>query len=172
MVALLKLPVAVKQPAGPPVDRGKQGTKRSLMVDGYGIPIGCVVAGANRNDSPLLAPTLDTLGRFGGSLPDQITVHLYAGYDSKKTLSLLSERGYSWVISAKGEPLQAGPQWVVERTNSWHNRGFKKLSVCTERCTRVVDAFIALANAVIILRRFIKQAWSGYRWDTRPDRRP
>ncbi|MGD7002941.1 IS5/IS1182 family transposase, partial [Corynebacterium halotolerans] len=34
------------------------------------------------------------------------------------------------------------------------------------------EAFIALANAVIIVRRLIKQAWSTYRWETRPDRRP
>lgn len=99
-------------------------------------------------------------------------MHLDAGYDSKKTRRLLSERGYSWVISTKGELLQAGARWVVERTNSWHNRGFKKLSICTERCTRVVEAFIALANAVTILRRLLKQAWTSYRWDTRPDHRP
>jgi transposase len=44
-----------------PADRGKQGMKRSLLVDGYGIPLGRVLAPANRNDSPLLAPTLDAL---------------------------------------------------------------------------------------------------------------
>lgn len=44
-----------------PVDRGKQGMKRSLMVDGYGIPLGRVLAAASRHDSPLLAPTLDRL---------------------------------------------------------------------------------------------------------------
>ena len=50
--------------AGPsPVDRRKQGMKRSLMVEGYGIPLGRVLAGANRHDSPLLAPTSDKLGR-------------------------------------------------------------------------------------------------------------
>jgi hypothetical protein len=48
--------------AGPsPVDRRKQGMKRSLLVDGYGIPLGRVLAPANRNDSPLLALTLDKL---------------------------------------------------------------------------------------------------------------
>lgn len=31
------------------------------MTDGYGIPLGRVLAGANRHDSPLLAPTLDLL---------------------------------------------------------------------------------------------------------------
>lgn len=168
----------VKAPCGgeiagrSPVDRGKQGTKRSLMVDGNGIPIGCVIAGANRHDSLLLRPTLDKLARFGFDLPEEITVHLDAGYDSKKTRDLLTELGCRWEISTKGEPLQAGARWVVERTNSWHNRGFKKLTLCTERRARVVEAFIALANAVIIVRRLIRQAWTSYRWDTRPDRRP
>jgi transposase len=43
-----------------PVDRGKPGMKRSLMVEGKGIPLGRVLAPANRHDSPLLAATLDT----------------------------------------------------------------------------------------------------------------
>ena len=60
----------------------------------------------------------------------------------------------------------------MERTNSWHNRGFKKLAVCTEKRTRVIEAFIGLANAIIITRRLIREAWIRYRWDTRPARRP
>ncbi len=146
------------------------------MTDGCGIPIGCVTAPANRHDSPLLRPTLEHLARFetrfGIGLPDHITVHLDAGYDSAKTRDLLTELGCQGVISKKGFPLQAGARWVVERTNSWHNRGFKKLHVCTERHTRVIDAFIALANAVIITRRLIRCAWTTHRWDTRPTRRP
>lgn len=169
---IVKAPCGGEAAGRSPVDRGKQGTKRSLLVDGAGIPLGCVVAGANRHDSPLLRPTLEKLGRFGLALPDQITVHLDAGYDSSKTRSLLTELGCEWVISQKGVPLQAGARWVVERTNSWHNRGFKKLQVYTERRVRVIEAFIALANAIIIVRRLIRHAWSTYRWDTRPDRRP
>lgn len=61
-----------------PVDRGKQGLKRSGMTDGYGIPLGRVLAGANCHDSPLLAPTLDLLDELG-PLPDAITVHLTPG---------------------------------------------------------------------------------------------
>jgi hypothetical protein len=41
-----------------PVNRRKGGLKRSVCVEGYGIPLGVVSAGANRHDSPLLAPTL------------------------------------------------------------------------------------------------------------------
>lgn len=131
-----------------------------------------VAAPANRNDSPLLRPTLEKLSRFGFHLPDQITVHLDAGYDSTKTRDLLTELACDWDISTKGEPLQTGSRWVVERTNAWHTRGFKKLLICTERRARVNDAFIALANAVIIIRRLIRQAWHTHRWDTRPTRKP
>jgi hypothetical protein len=43
--------------AGPsPVDRGKQGRKRSTVTEALGIPLGTVAAGANRNDSPCSAP--------------------------------------------------------------------------------------------------------------------
>src|SRR5690348_8368340 len=55
-----------------PVDRGKLGMKRSLMVEGKGIPLGRVLAPANRHDSPLLAATLDKLddvGRFPATSP-------------------------------------------------------------------------------------------------------
>jgi len=173
---IVKAPCGGQAAGKSPVDRGKQGTKRSLLTDGAGIPLGCIVAPANRHDSPLLGPTLERLGRFevcfGVGLPKQITVHLDAGYDSNKTRDLLDELGCDAVISKKGFPLQAGARWVVERTNSWHNRGFRKLAICTERRTRVIDAFIALANAVIITRRLLREAWTTHRWDTRPTRRP
>ena len=41
-----------------PVDRGKLGMKRSLMVEGRSIPLGRALAPANRYDSPPLAPAL------------------------------------------------------------------------------------------------------------------
>lgn len=59
-----------------------------------------------------------------------------------------------------------------ERTHAWLTRGVKKLAVCTERRTRVIEALIALANAVVIARRLIRQAWTTHRWDTRPTHRP
>lgn len=173
---IVKAPCGGEAAGKSPVDRGKLGTKRSLLVDSGGIPLGCVIAPANRNDSPLLRPTLEKLARFdeglGVALPERITVHLDAGYDSAKTRHLLQELGCQSVISVKGFPLQAGARWVIERTNSWHNRGFKKLAICTERRGRVIEAFIALANAVIITRRLIAQAWITHRWDSRPTRRP
>ncbi|WP_062735544.1 IS5 family transposase [Kocuria turfanensis] len=157
-----------------PVDRGKQGTKRSVLVDGTGLPLGVVVAAANRHDSPLLRPTMETLSRFGFELPERITVHLDAGYDSKATRALLEELGCNGEIATKGipAPIQNTARWVVERTNSWHNRGFKKLAVCTEKRIRVIEAFIGLANAIIITGRLLREGWTHHRWGTRPARQP
>jgi transposase len=159
--------------AGPsPVDRRKLGMKRSLLVEGYGIPLGRVLAPANRHDSPLLAPTLDKLSQIG-PLPESITVHLDAGYDSQKTRDELGERNMTGEIAHKGDkaPIQAGQRWQVERTNSWHN-GFNRLQRCYERKEDVIDAFFDLADAIITVRSMIRQSWTLYRWDGRPPRRP
>jgi transposase len=161
------------QVAGPsPVDRRKQGMKRSLLVEGYGIPLGRVLTGANRHDSPLLAPTLDRLDDLG-PLPETITVHLDAGYDSGKTRDLLAERNLQGEIAHKGDkaPIQARQRWHVERTNAWHN-AFNRLQRCYERTETVIDAFFDLADAIITVRSLIRRAWTTHRWDTRPARRP
>lgn len=159
-----------------PVDRGKQGIKRSNLTDGSGIPLGSVVAGANRNDSILLAPTLDLLAGLGDRLPQpaSISVALDAGYDSNLTRERLAARGLNGDITPKGVkvPINKTSRWVVERTNSWQSRGFTLLLVCTERRIRVIDAFLALANTIIIVRRLVRTAWDTHRWDTRPHRRP
>ncbi len=99
--------------AGPsPVDRRKQGLKRSLLVEGYGIPLGGVLAGGNRHDSPLLEPTLGRLDKLG-PLPDEVTVYLDSGYDSGKTRATLAEHGLAGEIAHKGDtaPIQASKRW-------------------------------------------------------------
>lgn len=122
---IVKAPCGGEAAGGSPVDRGKQGTKRSVLTEAKGIPIGCVIAPANRHDSVFLRPALEKLSRFGSHLPERICVHLDAGYDSTTTRELLAELGCTGRISTTGFPLQAGRRWVIERTNSWHNRGFK-----------------------------------------------
>ena len=136
------------------------------------VPLGRVLAPANRHDSPLLAPTLDKLDDLG-PLPDDITVHLDAGYDSQKTRGELASRGMTGDIAHKGDkaPIQAGQRWHVERTNAWHN-SFNRLQRCYERNEDVIDAFFDLADAIITVRRLIREAWTLYRWDDRPARRP
>jgi hypothetical protein len=157
--------------AGPsPVDRRKGGLKRSVATEGYGIPLGIASAGANRHDSPLLAPTLHAASaQLDHLLPARRACHLDRGYDSQPTRQLLDQLGFSAQIARKGipAPIQAGTRWVVERTHSWMN-GYGKLRRCTERDATIVDFYLYLAAALVIIRQLIQRARQRYRWDTRP----
>lgn len=73
-----------------PVDRGKQGTRRSVATDGSGIPLALVAAGANRHDSPLFEPTMRQIPDMIGPLPEQPCVHPDRGYDSTGTRAACS----------------------------------------------------------------------------------
>ena len=169
---ITKAPCGGEKAGRNPVDRGKQGIKRSTVVDAKGIPLGTVAAPASRHDSPLLDETLDNLEVLG-ELPEQMSVHLDRGYDSRSTREKLEDRGLLAVISEKGEPapLRATKRWVVERTNSWNN-AHKKLVWCTEREGRVIDFWVAFSEVIIIVRRLIREGWSRYRWEGRPRHRP
>jgi len=68
-------------------------------------------------------------------------------------------------------PIQAGQRWHIERTNARRN-AFNRLQCCYERNGDVIDAFFELADAIITVRRLIRGAWTLYRWDGRPPRRP
>jgi transposase len=166
------------QVAGPsPVDRRKQGLKRSVAIDAGGIPLAALAAPANHRDDGLLAATLDaavTIAAAGvGSLPAQPIVHLDAGYDYQPCRQALAERGMVGQIATRGipAPVQAGRRWVIERTHAWANQ-YGKLRWCTERRRLVVAFWLALASAAIVCGRLVRRAWTHYRWDSRPRRRP
>lgn len=159
--------------AGPsPVDRRKGGLKRSAAAEATGVPLGLVSAGANRHDSPLLAPTLAQAQAQVGALPADPTVHLDGGYDSGVTRTLLDALGFAGEIARKGvpAPVQTGQRWTVERLHAWMNN-FGKLRRCTDRAGAVVDFYLYLAAALVTVRQLIQRARTLYRWDTRPTTR-
>ena len=125
-----------------------------------------------RDGSPLLAPTLDLLDDLG-PLPDGITVHRDAGYDSGKTRTTLGQRGLQGRIAHKGEkaPIQATQRWHVERTHAWQN-AFHRLARCYERRTSVINACFDFTDAIITVRSLIRRAWTTHRRHDRPTRRP
>lgn len=151
-----------------PVDRGKQGMKRSTVVDAAGIPLGTVAAPANRHDAPLL----DALNGLGPH-PDLVTVHLDRGYDSGATRERLAARGLDGAIARKGQPapIASSERWPVERTNAWTN-AHKKLVWCTERRQVVVDFWLAFSAVIITVGRLVRESWRRYRWDGRPTHTP
>jgi hypothetical protein len=92
------------QSAGPsPVDRRKQGLKRSVAVEAGGIPLAALPAPAGHRDDGLLVATLDAIGVVA-PLPAQPVVHLDAAYDYQPCRQVLTERAW-W---ARLPPVGAG----------------------------------------------------------------
>jgi transposase len=168
---ITKAPGGGEKAGRSPVDRGKQGLKRSTAVEERGVPLHLVSAGANDHDAPLLEPTLAGVRKLG-PLPAEVTAHLDAAYDGSPSRAVLDRLGFTGAIARKGvpAPLQAGKRWVVERTNSWMN-GYGKLRRCTERSGAVVDFYLYLAAAFVTVRALIREARQRYRWPGRPTAR-
>ena len=168
---ITKAPRGGEKAGRSPVDRGKQGLKRSTVTDAVGVPLHVVSAGANRHDAPLLGPTLAGL-TAQGPLPPAVTVHLDRGYDSAPTRALLAALGFSGEIARTGmpAPIQVGVRWVVERTHAWMN-GYGKLRRCTETTGARVDFYLFLAATFVVTRMLIQRARTRYRWPGRPTTR-
>ena len=148
-----------------PTDRAKCGWKWSVATDRRGVPIGWIIDGANRNDSVLLEPTLQTVADRG-LLLDVETLHLDRGYDSNLTTERCQSLGVTDVVCAKKRtkgkpsvkrPLSLGMRWPVERTNSWFSN-FGQLRRNTDRHPEQRLGQIALAVALILTVKLVKWA--------------
>jgi len=145
-----------------PTDRGKIGTKRSVLTEGGGVPIGLAVEGANRNDFKMVRETLESIPieRPEPSAEKPQGMCLDKGYDYDEVRELLCEFGFTAHIRARGEEAQAIKQevgykarrWVVERTHSWMNR-FRRILVRWDKKVKSYLAFLHLACAYITYKQ-------------------
>ena len=145
-----------------PTDRGKIGTKRSVLTDGHGVPIGLAVDGANRNDFKL---TRETIESIAVERPDPTPeapqgMCLDKGYDYDEVRELLTEFGFTAHIRARGEEAQALKQaaggnarrWVVERTPRGRHR-FRRVLIRWDKKVRHSLGFLHLACAYMPYRQ-------------------
>lgn len=143
-----------------PTDRAKQGIKRSLLTDGRGLPLGCVMEGANKNDFKLTRETLRSIpvkrSRPTDTHPQGIC--LDKGYDYDEVRGLLKRFHFVPHIRSRGEearsikkdPRFKARRWVVERTHSWMNR-FRSILICWTKKPENFIAQLHLACAYITL---------------------
>ena len=140
--AITKAPLGGAGTGPNPTDRGKSGTKRSLLTDGCGVPLGVAVAGANRDDMTMVRTTLETQSGSASA------THAAGTAESVPGQRLRFRRGprnlgrvrLHTAIRARGEETQAkqhvpgyrARRWVVERTHSWMNR-FRRLLIRWEK---------------------------------------
>ncbi len=111
--AMTKAPLGGSKTGPNPTDRAKTGTKRSLLVDGHGIPLALVVSGANTPDSQLLEPTLEA-----------IVVERPDPTDLPQHLCL--DKGYSGVPSTTVAETQGYTVHVPDKANAKKNGSVKR----------------------------------------------
>jgi putative transposase len=140
--AMTKAPLGGERTGRNPTDRGKPGTKRSLLTEANGVPVGLAVEGANRHDKKLVEATLESIPveRPEPSAEKPRGMCMDKGYDYDDPRDLVREFGFTAHVRARGEEAkelkrEAGSKarrWVVERTHSWMNR-FRRLLIRWEK---------------------------------------
>ncbi|UVA63067.1 IS5 family transposase [Leptospira borgpetersenii] len=157
--------VIVKAPKGKlnrenSTDRAKLGVKRHILTDGNEIPLAITLSGANVHDKHNVKETLNSILIFSGrrkKKPKHLC--LDKGYDFKDTEKLIRRRNIRPHIRRRGEKPLIGKykgkprRWVVERTNSWHNR-FRAILIRWERKSENYMASLYLASTIIVFNFF------------------
>ena len=160
-----------------PTDRSKLGTKRHILTDKNGIPLSVVITPASVHDIKAVTNVIDNSvikQPFVSNKPKegmrQRKYHhlcLDRAYNSKSTENEIIKRGYVPHIPYKrkrGQPIEMtcrmnyqtakNKRWVVERTNSWHNR-FRKLFTRYEKKVENYLGLVQLSCSIIIYRKII-----------------
>ena len=162
-----------------PVDRSKLGTKRHILTDKQGIPLSAVISSASTHDIKLVIDVIDNSvikRTFVSSKPKkgmkQRQKHnhlcLDRAYQSKPIEQEIIKRGYVPHIPYKRKRGQKkeentnqkryypskNKRWVVERTNSWHNR-FGKMFTRYETKVENYLGLVQLSCSIIIYRKII-----------------
>jgi putative transposase len=133
-----------------------------VLTEASGIPIALAVAGANRHDVMLLAPTLEriVLPRPRPTQRRPQGLCLDSAYDVGWVYPLLAQLGLTahvrgrraeaWML--RHIPGARARRWVVERTHSWINR-FRALLVRWDKKTANYVGSLHLACACLTFAR-------------------
>jgi putative transposase len=146
-----------------PTDRGKNGVKRSLLVEADGGPLGIVIAGANVHDTKLLKRTLQSIvvRRPRATPCRKQNLCLDKGYDNPTGRAAATYRGYTPHLRRIGEEKLDGQgrkrhparRWVVERTFGWLSK-CRAILVRYDKNPQNYLGLLQLACALLWYRRW------------------
>ena len=137
------------------------GTRKSILVEKDGGPLGVVIEGANRHDAKLLEATIDAVvvERPG---PEEEEQHLCLdkGYDNPSGKTAAAQAGYVAHIRRIGEETSddrgrnrhPARRWVVERSIAWLQK-CRALLVRYDKNAQNFLGLIQLACALLWYRR-------------------
>jgi putative transposase len=140
-----------------PTDRGKNGTKESVLVEADGGPLAAVVAAANVNDHLLLRETIEAIVVERPEPTPEAPQHLCldAGYDNPASRGVAAAAKYTpHIVPARkenrGKARRKGyrpRRWVVERTLAW----LSKCRAILVRYDKKDDNFLGLIQLACAL---------------------
>jgi len=123
--------------------------------------LGVVVSAANRTDMKVAEATLDSIVVARPTPSEAEPQHLCRdkGFDYPETRQAAEARGYTVHTPVRGVDTPAPPpeerfparRWVLERTNSWHNR-FRKLRIRYEKKPANYRGLVHFACFLIVYR--------------------
>lgn len=132
-----------------------------MLIDGAGVPLAIVAAGANTHDCKLNAQTLDAIAVPRPMPTVERPQHLYRdkGYDDAAVRELDAQLGFTTHIKGRGQAVREvakGPErqarrWAVERTQSWMNR-FRRILVRWEKKPQNYLGLLHLVCGIIAWR--------------------
>jgi transposase len=159
-----------------PTDRGKLGTKRHILTDNNGIPLSAFISSASTHDIKAVTEVVDNAvikrptPTIHAAKNKAIKQHLCLdkAYNSMMAKQEIISRGYVPHLPyrrKRGEAIKNEPKklhkkrnparrWVVERTNSWHNR-FRKLYTRYEKKVENYLGLVQFSCSIIIYRKMI-----------------
>ena len=143
-----------------------------VLVDRAGLPLGVHLSSASPAESTLADATLDAVAvpRGGGRRPGRPRkkperIIADRGYDCRALWERWQKKGIRLIVPHRrgrrpenqwqdGRTLRRyRRRWIVERTNAWL-LSFRRLTVRWEHKLEIYRAFVHLACALIVLRRF------------------
>lgn len=146
-----------------PTDRGKPGTKKSLLVEAGGGPLSIVVSAANVHDTKLLRATLEAVVVEPPQPTEEEPQHLCLdkAYDNPTGHESVAEYDYhphirrigEEKLDDTGEKRYPARRWVVERTLAWLSK-CRAILVRYDKKARNYLAILQLACALIWYRRW------------------
>jgi transposase len=145
-----------------PTDRGKNGSKRHIAVDGNGTPLAVDHTAANVHDSEMAIPIVDAIPpiKCSQGRPRKRPDAVYAdrAYDAEQKIRRpLRQRGILPMIAKRNTEHGSGLgkiRWVVESAFSWLFK-YRRLRVRYEKRDDIHQAFLTIGCLLICWNRIM-----------------
>jgi transposase len=134
--------------------------KLEVVTDARGVPLGTLVAAADRAETDLIEDAIDDIPV---PLPDQVSVIADRGYDSDPLRDRLQEQRINLISPHRtnrtrpsrndGRSLRrSARRYVIERTNAWLH-SYRRLANRWEFYSFIYHGFVRLACVIIAIAR-------------------